>query len=207
MGLGVVFATTDPRLPGNDRGYTPVQPIAFSHRVHAGELAIDCQYCHSGARRSRHAGVPATSICMNCHAVVRAAFDDVLTEKQSAAAEGREPKDVVSTELLKLYTALGLDEKLEPVAGATPRPVEWVRVHDLPDFAYFDHRPHVARNIACETCHGPVQTMERMQQFSDLSMGWCIDCHRSNAISGGGFVDAGPRAADHVSTDCVTCHL
>lgn len=207
LGLGVVFASTDPRMPGNDRGYAPEQPIAFSHRVHAGELAIDCQYCHSGARRSRHAGVPAVSVCMNCHAVVKAGFDAVQTEKDMAKAAGREPRDVVSPELMKLYAAQGLDEDLQPIPGATPRPIEWVRVHDLADFAYFDHRPHVARNIACETCHGPVQTMERMRQHADLSMGWCIECHRANAQSGAGFVDHGPRAVDHVSTNCVTCHL
>ena len=207
LGVGVVFASTDPRMPGNDRGYEPVQPIAFSHRVHAGELSIDCQFCHSGARRSRFAGVPAASVCMNCHAVVTAPQEDVQAEKDLAEAEGRDPRPIVSDELMKLYASQGLDAELKPIPGATPQPIQWVRVHDLPDFAYFDHRPHVARNIACQSCHGQVQTFERMRQFSDLSMGWCIDCHRSNAENGTGFVEHGPRADAHVSTNCVTCHL
>jgi hypothetical protein len=188
-----------PRLPGDHRGYTPEQPIHFSHRLHAGELAIDCRYCHFGAWESRHAGIPPASVCMNCHTSVSAGFDALLAEREAAAAEKREPRRVVSPEIAKLYAALGLDDALTRVAE--PKAIPWVRVHDLPDFTWFDHRVHVARAIACETCHGPVQSMERIRQESSLSMGWCLDCHRSNAAQPGG------EPAQHVSTDCSACHF
>jgi len=204
-----VLTSASPRFPGNHQGYEPEQPIAFSHRLHAGELSVDCQYCHFGARSSRHAGVPPASVCMNCHKVVTSSFDAVLEERELAEAEGREPEVIVSDELAKLYGALALGEDLTYSPDLELQPIEWVRVHNLPDFVYFDHRPHVARDIACETCHGPVQGMERMRQESDLSMGWCLDCHRSNAAKQGSgqLQAAGERVEDHVSTNCVTCHF
>ncbi|MAE45471.1 MAG: hypothetical protein CMJ86_01145 [Planctomycetes bacterium] len=199
LGALVLAQDTDIRLPGNNQGYEPEQPIAFSHRLHAGELNIDCQFCHYGAESSRHAGIPSASVCMNCHKTVTAKFDTVLIERELAEVEGRDPRRIISPELRKLYDAVGLDENLQPTAeGGTP--IEWVRVHNLPDFVYFDHRVHVARDLACETCHGPVGSMERMRQFADLSMGWCVQCHRDTpAIPGG-------PAEDHASTDCAACH-
>jgi hypothetical protein len=197
----VLARTADVRLPGNHEGYEPTQPIAYSHRLHAGELRIDCQYCHYGAESSRHAGIPSASVCMNCHRTVTAGLDALLLERERAQAEGRDPERIVSAELRKLYDAVGLDEDLEPT-GAPGRPIEWVRVHNLPDFVYFDHRVHVARGLACETCHGPVQSMERMRQFSSLSMGWCVTCHRDSP-------DVAPAAGDapgHASIDCSVCH-
>ncbi len=208
LGMVIVVSSADMRLPGNNVGYEPVQPIAFSHRVHAGTLALDCMYCHYGARSSRCAGVPSASICMNCHTLVTSSRDAKLLEKDLAEAEGREPRPIVSEELQKLYDALALDAEMTPISGKEPTPIEWVRVHNLPDFVYFDHRPHVARNIACQTCHGPVQSMERMRQDTPLSMGWCIECHRANVPSPSGKVlEPGERLEDHVSTNCVTCHL
>lgn len=208
LGLAVVFFTSEVRLPGDNQGYAPIQPIAFSHRLHAGELGMDCQFCHYGARNSRHAGVPPASICMNCHKSVTAGFDAILEERVRAEQEQREPAIVVSSELQKLYDALGLDEKLEAIPGNTGQPIEWVRVHNLADFVYFDHSVHVARGVACETCHGPVQSMDRLRQESDLSMGWCIDCHRSKGFSAHTEVpEGGGRVEDHVSTNCVSCHL
>jgi hypothetical protein len=208
LGLGAVLYNVDIRLPGDNQGYAPVQPIAFSHRVHAGELNIDCQYCHFGARQSRHAGVPPASVCMNCHQTVTASSDTLLKEKVAAQASGRDPKLIVSPELRKLYDALGLDEGLNPSPDGQTTPIEWVRVHNLADFVYFDHRVHVARDVACETCHGPVQGMDRLRQESDLSMGWCIECHRSQSFSAhealSGSTD---RIENHVSTNCVSCHL
>ncbi len=192
LGVCVVFATADLRLPGNDQGYEPDQPIAFSHRLHSGELEIDCEYCHYGVRKSRHAGIPPANLCMNCHRLVSSSFDAVLEEEARALAEERDPQRVVSPELAILYAALGLDSELAPLPGAVPRPIEWVRVHSLPDFVYFDHRPHVAADVTCESCHGLVQGMERMRQAEALSMGWCLECHRES---------------DGASTDCVTCHL
>ena len=200
IGAMVLARTTDVRLPGNHQGYEPRQPIAYSHRLHAGELNIDCRYCHYGSEYSRHAGIPSASVCMNCHKAVTAGLDAILTERALAEAEGREPVQIVSPALRELYDAVGLGEDLLPT-GAPGTPIEWVRVHNLPDFVYFDHRVHVARGVACETCHGPVQSMERMRQFSDLSMGWCVECHRSNPA-----VANGPPA-EHTSTDCGTCHF
>jgi hypothetical protein len=203
LGLGVLISASDLNLPGNNQGYAPVQPIHFSHRLHAGELQIDCMYCHFGADRSRHAGIPSASLCMNCHQQVRSGHDATLEEQQTAERQGREPRALLSPELRKLYDALGLNDQLEKDPGKEQRPIEWVRVHQLPDFVYFDHRPHVARGLACETCHGPVQAMERVQQFSDLSMGWCVECHRNYPDREG---DSPPQAPA-VSTDCATCHF
>ncbi|MFO0985120.1 MAG: cytochrome c3 family protein [Planctomycetota bacterium] len=201
LGAVVLIAATELRLPGNHRGYEPVQPIAFSHRLHSGELKLDCQYCHFGAERSRHAGLPPATMCMNCHRVVTAAWDLVLAEEAAAKAAGRAPATLFSPELKKLYRALALDDHLKPDPSLAPQPIEWVRVHHLPDFVYFDHRPHVARGLACETCHGPVQSMERVRQESDLSMGWCVNCHRSYPA-----LPSAP-SAEHVSTDCSSCHF
>jgi len=210
LGLSVAAGTSDMRLPGNNRGYTPEQPIAFSHRLHAGEMGIDCQFCHFGARQSRHAGVPPAGVCMNCHKAVTSGLDAQLEERALAEAEQRDELRMVSPELSKLYRALGLSDSGGDDPSRDETPIEWVRVHNLPDFVYFDHRPHVARKIACETCHGPVQGMERMRQESDLSMGWCLDCHRKNAVDP--VLQKSPsapegRRVDHVSTDCAVCHI
>ncbi len=191
MGGAAALFSGQVRGLGNHAGFAPAQPIAFSHRLHAGEMQVACLYCHVGAETSRHAGIPEASVCMNCHKVVTAPLDRVLEEKAAAAKAGREPRPVVSAELSKLHRALGLNEKLEPDPSLPPRPIEWIRVHHLPDFVYFDHRPHVLRGIACESCHGPVQSMERVRQESDLSMGWCVNCHR----------------AAGAPTDCATCHF
>lgn len=203
LALVVVVAVqgAGPRLPGNDVGYEPDQPIRFSHQMHAGELAIDCLYCHVGAERGRHAGIPSEQICMNCHKFVAAPLADVRAEEAAAAKEGRPVRPVLSPEIAKLYRAQGLGTDGKPLPGATPEPVRWVRVHNLPDFAFFDHRSHVGAGFACATCHGPVDSMARVRQFSDLTMGWCVNCHRASNLSG---LPDGRRAA--ASTDCSTCH-
>lgn len=188
------------RLPGDHTGYEPAQPIAYSHRLHAGELQIPCLYCHSNASKGRYAGVPAASVCMNCHSYVTAPLGAVREEEKQAASEGRPARPVVSPELRKLYDALALDESLKPVAGRTAAPIRWIRVHNLPDFVYFDHRAHVGAGVECQTCHGPVETMERVRQVSDLSMGWCVNCHRESARTGFGGRSVRP------SIDCSTCH-
>lgn len=206
-GGAAIVASSDAHFVGNHQGYEPAQPIAFSHRLHAGELAIDCLYCHYGAERSRHAGIPPARLCMNCHAQVTAARDSVLREEEVAKAEGREARPIVSPELAKLYDALGLDSERKRDPRREERPIEWVRVHNLPDFVYFDHRVHVAREIACETCHGPVQSMERIRQESSLAMGFCIQCHRTNAAEPGGFAAPPNPPGEHVSTDCASCHF
>ena len=177
-------------LPGNQQGYEPVQPIAYSHRLHAGELQIQCQYCHFGADKSRHAGIPPASVCMNCHKSVTASLGAVRAEDDLAEKEKRALRPVVSAELSKLHAAVN-----------TGQPIAWNRIHSLPDFAYFDHRPHVNGGVACQQCHGPVESMERVRQVSDLSMGWCVNCHRDANRAG----IAGRRV--NASTNCSTCHF
>ncbi len=189
------------RLPDNQRGYEPVQPIAFSHRLHAGELKIDCQYCHWAAEKSRHAGVPAANVCMNCHRFVTAPLGSIQAEYKLAKKEKRRPKRVVSPEIRKIYTALGLNIKGRRDPDLHPEPIAWVKVYNLPDFVYFDHRPHVLSGVACQRCHGPVERMERVRQVPSLAMGWCVNCHRSVNRAGVN----GRRV--HASTDCVTCHF
>lgn len=201
-------------LPDNQQDYQPVQPIAFSHHTHAGTLSIDCQYCHTGAETSRYAGIPAASVCMNCHAVVTSSWGAVMAEdtriselKKLALDEDREltveqttPNIPTSVELQKLYDSLGLNAERKPDPSKTVTPIEWVKVHNLPDYVYFDHRAHVNVGVECQTCHGSIESMERVRQVESLSMGWCINCHReSNRIG----VQGNPVEA---SLDCTTCH-
>lgn len=180
--LAALFSRAgDFHLPGNQQGYEPAQPIAYSHRLHAGELQIPCLYCHFGAEKSRHAGIPPANVCMNCHKVVTATLGAIWAEDELAKKEGRAMRQIVSPELGRLYGAI-----------KSGTPIAWTRVHTLPDFVYFDHRRHVAGGISCQQCHGPVETMERVRQVSDLSMGWCVNCHRQSA---------------RASIDCATCHF
>jgi respiratory nitrate reductase gamma subunit len=205
VGLTFSLLALVPRLhgthfPGNDQGYEPVQPIAFSHRLHAGEMQISCLYCHHEAEKSRHAGIPAASVCMNCHYLVTAPLRNVRAEFDLARQEKRPPRTVVSPELQKLFTALGLDDKLKPDPAKPSRPIRWVKVHNLPAYVRFDHRAHVSAGVDCQHCHGAVETMERVRQVKNLSMGWCVQCHRDATENG--------VAGKHVraSNDCTTCH-
>jgi hypothetical protein len=187
-------------LPGNQRGYEPAQPIAFSHRQHAGDMQISCQYCHFGAESSRHAGIPSASICMTCHRFVTAPQKAMIEQLLAARKEKRAPQPIVSPEMQKLYDALGLDSKMEPDPSKKPHAIAWVRVHDLPAYACFDHRSHVRAGVTCQQCHGAVETMERVWQVSDLSMGWCVNCHRETGRTGVDGKQVKP------SIDCATCH-
>jgi hypothetical protein len=187
-------------FPGNQQGYEPEQPIAFSHRLHAGDLQISCLYCHSGAERSRHAGVPSASICMTCHRFVTASQKLMIPEILEARKANRTPQPVISDELQKLYDAVGLDSNLEPDPKKTPTPIAWVKVHNLPAYTCFDHRAHVRAEVACQRCHGAVEKMDRLRQVSDLSMGWCVNCHRETEIG------AGAGKTGRPSIDCSTCH-
>jgi hypothetical protein len=136
---------------GIQQGYAPKQPISFSHKLHAGQYKIDCNYCHTGVNRGKSATIPSANICMNCHGVIK---------KESP-------------EIQKIYTAI--EEN---------KPIQWVRVHNLPDLAYFNHAQHVnVGGLQCQQCHGEIQTMEVVQQRSTLTMGWCIDCHRKTDVN------------------------
>lgn len=205
--VGVLLAATSlgrallgVELAGIDRGYSPEQPIAYSHRLHAGELGIPCLYCHGGAEKSPRAGIPAANVCMNCHRYVTAALATLQEEERLAQQEGRAPKPVVAPGLAHLYAALGLGPDLKTDASLQPTAITWKRVHSIPDFVAFDHRPHVSAGVACQVCHGPIETMERVHQEASLSMGWCVDCHRQMS----GRTEAG-RPVDP-PLDCVTCH-
>jgi hypothetical protein len=187
-------------LPGNQQGYEPEQPIAFSHRQHAGDMQISCLFCHYAAETSRHAGIPSASSCMACHRFVTAPQKSLVQELLDARKAKRAPQPVVSPELQKLYDALGLDSKLEPDPSKTPEPIRWVKVHNLPSFTCFDHRSHTNAGVTCQHCHGPVETMERVRQVEDLSMGWCVNCHREIGRTGLAGKTVQP------STDCATCH-
>lgn len=141
---------------GVQQGYSPKQPIAYSHKVHAGEFEIDCNYCHTGVTKSKNANIPSANICMNCH---------------SAITKGTKT-DGGTAEIEKIYAAI-----------ENNKPIEWVRIHNLPDLAYFNHAQHVqVGGVECQTCHGEIQEMEVVEQFSNLTMGWCIDCHRTTNI-------------------------
>lgn len=167
---------------GVHTGYQPVQPIKFSHELHAGINQIDCQYCHSGAFKSKNATIPSLNVCMNCHKNVQARTED----------------GQVSPEIQKIYNALGYDVDKQTYDKSKEKPMEWVRVHNLPDFAYFNHSQHVKvgeeairkesglkpTDPVCFACHGPVDTMEEMYQYSPLTMKWCVNCHNAADISG-----------------------
>ena len=158
---------------GIDQGYEPVQPIHYSHRIHAGDNGIDCKYCHSSARVSKHSGIPALNVCMNCHKSISEVAPETL-------AEGQEYGVDYNKEIQKLYEAVGWDG-----TGYTgdSKPVKWIRIHNLPDFAYFNHSQHVmVGGIECQTCHGPIEEMEIVGQYSPLTMGWCINCHRETNV-------------------------
>jgi hypothetical protein len=163
---------------GIHQGYSPAQPIAFPHKVHAGDNQIPCLYCHSAARTSRHAGIPAASVCMNCHSIL---------EKQTVEIE-------------KLKEAVDLQ-----------RPIRWVKVHNLPDFVYFNHSQHVQSGVACQNCHGAVEKMDRIEQVSPLTMGWCLRCHREHAKMPINDFERAALSLKHkqkptAGLDCASCH-
>ena len=154
MGIGV---TTN---------YQPEQPIAFSHKIHAGDNGIDCNYCHSSARTSKTSGIPSANVCMNCHA-------NITTGTNTG-----------TTEIQKIYDAIGYDPETRTyIEGYEQQPIQWVRIHNLPDLAYFNHSQHVTvGKLECQECHGPVQEMDVVKQESLMTMGWCINCHRETEV-------------------------
>ena len=159
---------------GVDQEYAPIQPIHYSHKIHAGDNEINCKYCHSAARVSKNAGIPSLNVCMNCHKNIAEVAETTATPEYSKA--------FYDEQIQKLYTAVGWDKTTQSYTGKT-QPVKWVRIHNLPDFVYFNHSQHVTvAGIECQTCHGPVQEYEIQKQFAPLTMGWCIDCHRKTDV-------------------------
>lgn len=161
---------------GVDQGYEPVQPIHFSHKIHAGDNGIDCKYCHSSARVSKTSGIPSLNVCMNCHKSISEFQGD------EGVDYGNYSPEFYTAEIQKLYAAVGWDASTQKYTGEE-KPVKWVRIHNLPDFVYYNHSQHVSvAGLECQTCHGPVEEMEVMRQHSPLTMGWCIDCHRKTDV-------------------------
>ena len=176
---------------GVQEGYAPKQPIAYSHKVHAGDYQIDCNYCHTGVTKSKNANIPSPNICLNCHSSIT-----------SGSTTG-------TVEIDKIFAAVENNE-----------PIEWVRVHNLPDLAYFNHSQHVVvGKLECQTCHGPVEEMEVVRQYANLTMGWCISCHRDTELNtrGNGYYDrlvelheqesSKPfTVEDNGGLECAKCH-
>jgi mono/diheme cytochrome c family protein len=161
---------------GIDQGYQPVQPIHYSHRIHAGDNGIDCKYCHSSARTSKTSGIPSLNVCMNCHKSIYEVAPETLAEGEAIGVD-------YNAEIKKLYKAVGWDDAEQKYTGNS-QPVKWVRIHNLPDFVYFNHSQHVTvAGVECQTCHGPVEEMEVMYQHAPLTMGWCIECHRTTDVN------------------------
>lgn len=151
---------------GYQKNYQPTQPIKYSHKIHAGQFGIDCQYCHVGASAGKSAVIPSVSTCMNCHKGI-----------DKGATTG-------TTEIAKIYDAVGWDPKTKKyIEGYKQKPVEWIRIHNLPDHVYFNHSQHVvAGKIECQKCHGKIEEMDVVKQENTLGMGWCIDCHRTTNV-------------------------
>ena len=194
FGWQVKILVTDAIKLGRQENYAPNQPVKFSHKVHVGENGIDCMYCHTTVEQGKSAGIPATNLCMNCHIIIR---------------EG--------TNSGKFEIAKVVD------ANETGHPIEWIRIHNLPDHVFFSHAVHVGSGkLDCAQCHGPVEGMDIMEQYSDLSMGWCVNCHRDTKVDFGnngyyehfvkmheefkeGAIDS-VTAADLGANDCMRCH-
>jgi len=151
---------------GVTTNYQPEQPIAFSHKIHAGDNSIDCNYCHTSARTSKHSAIPSANVCMNCHA-------NIVSGPTTGTAE-----------IQKIYDAIGYDpDSRTYIPGYEQKPIEWVRIHNLPDLAYFNHSQHVTvGQLECQDCHGAIEEMDVVKQSSPLTMGWCIECHRETEV-------------------------
>ena len=172
IGFGTLFSV------GVDQGYKPVQPIAFSHKIHAGENKVDCQYCHSSAKHSKHSGIPSVNVCMNCHMNIAEVAEGTEVEYNGVILR----KNELDKEIQKIYDAAGWDVANLEYTGET-KPIKWIRIHNLPDHVNFVHAQHVTvAGVDCKQCHGPVEEMDEMYQYSPLTMGWCIDCHRETNV-------------------------
>ena len=166
---------------GRTQGYQPEQPIYYSHKVHAGKNQISCLYCHGSAFEGKQANIPSVNTCMNCHMTISEYAGEKLFTHDGTEVDG-------TAEIQKLYEHAGWDPASRSYTNEG-KPVEWVRIHNLPDHVYFNHSQHtVAGQVQCQTCHGEIQKMDEVKQFADLSMGWCVNCHRETKVD---FYNAG----------------
>ena len=160
---------------GRHKDYQPVQPIYYSHKVHAGTNQVNCLYCHGGAQEGKHANIPSMNVCMNCHMGINEYKGETLYDGEGKEVNG-------TAEIKKLYDFAGYTPG-KPWDPSKAKPVEWIKIHNLPDHVYFNHSQHVrAGQVACQTCHGEIQKMDEVYQFADLSMGWCVNCHRETKV-------------------------
>lgn len=143
-GGGVVGYLLSPKV--TNTGYSPTQPVAYSHKLHAGNMGMDCLYCHSTVDKAAYAAIPATEVCMNCHERVRPQSPEIIKVRESYA---------------------------------TGNPIPWVKIHRLPDYVYFNHRVHVTAGVSCVSCHGRIDQMTEVKQVKELTMAWCLECHRN----------------------------
>ncbi len=209
---------------GRQQNYQPFQPIFYSHAVHAGINQINCLYCHAGAEKSRQAMIPSSNVCMNCHKQISSytgSADHPLKTAEGFEVDGTE-------QIQRLYKYAGWDPlnkkyKLKPNGEIDATPIQWVKIHNLPDHVYFNHSQHVKiGQVQCQKCHGPVQEMDEVYQFSALSMGWCINCHRQTDVqfTGNNYYSVykkfheelksgkrtGVTEAEMGGTECQKCH-
>ncbi len=250
LGVGF-FAMKNAIAYGRQQGYQPDQPIKFSHKTHAGDNQIDCQFCHDSARRSKHSSIPAGNTCMKCHSAIKVGSTygtqelskiyasvgwDPNEEKYISDYENLEAEEIRDVFVKwfdsNLSEELGDEERQESIdaqwkeltASLTNAekekiqgPVEWIRVHNLPDHVYFNHSQHVnVAGLECQTCHGPVEEMETLEQWAPLSMGWCVNCHRrtdiSESITGNPYYqahyhfDGDVKVEDIGGLECQKCH-
>lgn len=193
---------------GVDSGYKPVQPIEFSHKVHAGDNGINCEYCHSSAKHSKTSGIPTSNVCMNCH--------KAITDYNGELYGGHD-KDFFKGEIKKVQESAGWDAS-EFAYTNKGKGIEWTRIHNLPDFVYYNHSQHVnVAGLACQTCHGPVEEMHRVEQYSPLTMDWCLSCHKEKKVNmdngyyAGTYKELkeahkGATVADMGGRECGKCH-
>ncbi len=163
---------------GRQKGYEPVQPIYYSHKVHAGINQISCLYCHGNAWESKHAAIPSVNVCMNCHkAIGEYTKGPTLYDKEGNEING-------TAEIAKLYKYAGFDpNKPNDWDPSKAKPIEWIKIHNLPDHVYFNHSQHIrAGKVQCQSCHGEITAMDEVKQVAELSMGWCINCHRETKV-------------------------
>jgi len=174
--VGGFFMTKGAIKLGRQKNYQPTQPIYYSHKVHAGTNQINCLYCHGGAYEGKHANIPSANVCMNCHMTINEYKGAKLFREDQTEVNG-------TAEIHKIYEAVGWDPEKRVYTGKEGKPIEWIRIHSLPDHVFFNHSQHTrAGKVQCQTCHGEITAMDEVYQFADLSMGWCVNCHRETKV-------------------------
>ncbi|WP_185856129.1 c-type cytochrome [Blattabacterium cuenoti] len=201
-----------------NKGYKPKQPIYFSHKIHSGINGIDCQYCHSTAKYSKVSGIPSVNVCMNCHITINEYKGDYIEKGKN--------REEYNEEIQKVYHSVGWDPEKREYSGKT-RPIQWIRIHNMPDFVHFDHSQHVITgkemikkskkvDLVCNACHGEVQNMDQVEMSNDFTMGWCLSCHRKTEIDTKNkyYIEHFPnvqqeknKTVDMIGgTECAKCH-